>query len=182
MTTTQKNRWTLIAVLVLFAAPIIIAYVLNHNGWLPQNARNYGTLVEPVRDVGQTAVVLSDGSKLAWSDPQWHWTLLALAGNDCKTNCQSALAAVMRMRITLNRNAERLRVVYLGPPLPPDASKGLDPLQMGTDTTNAFAEFRPQGDDTVALALVDPNGRLMLRNDAGFDVARVRDDLMKVVH
>ena len=33
-----------------------------------------------------------------------------------------------------------------------------------------------------ALALVNPNGLLMLRYDADFDVARVRQDLVKVVH
>jgi hypothetical protein len=177
----NKNRLMLIAVVFVFAAPMIVAFLLSRSGWRPENSRNYGTLVEPVRDVGKTKVTLNNGSPLQWSDPQWHWTLLALPSDSCSTQCQTALGAVMRMRITLNRNAERLRVVYLGEPLPPNASDALMPMLMGMDDGNTFAEFRPKG-DALALALVDPNGRLMLRHDGGFDVARVREDLMKVVH
>lgn len=182
MTPQTKNRLVLIAVLTVFAVPMIVAFLLNRSGWRPDTTRNYGTLVEPVRDVSKIPITLSDGTSLVWSDPQWHWTLLAFPSGDCKTNCQSALGAVMRMRITLNRNAERLRVVYLGTMPSPEAAQQLAPLQFGDDKTGALADLRPTGSDTLALALVDPNGHLMLRNDAGFDVARVRGDLMKVVH
>lgn len=182
MTARNKNRLVLIAVLLVFAAPMIVAFLLNRSGWRPENTRNYGTLIDPVRDVSKVGVKLSDGSVFVWSDPQWHWTLLALPGGECKTSCQAALGALMRMRITLNRNAERLRVLYLGAPLPADVAAALAPMQAGADEQNAFAEFRPKSDDALALALVDPNGRLMLRIDSGFDVARVREDLMKVVH
>ncbi|HEX6832955.1 MAG TPA: hypothetical protein VF132_05425 [Rudaea sp.] len=182
MNRTTRNRLVLVAIAIVFFGPLLAAFVLNRSGWRPEKTRNYGTLIEPVRSVSSVSVKLADGSALTWSDPQWHWTLLALPGADCGSNCQSALGAVMRMRLTLGRNAERLRVIYLGPPLPADAAAALAPLQSGTDVSDRFAEYRPKGSDAVSLALVDPNGNLLLRHDAGFDVARVRDDLVKVVH
>ena len=110
---------------------------------------------------------MSDGSKLVWRDPQWQWTLLALPGADCAATCQAQLSDLMRMRITLNRNAERLRVVYLGAPLPAELSGALAPLLGGRDDAGTFASYRPAATDELALALVDPNGLLMLHYASG---------------
>lgn len=178
----SRNRFVLAAFALVFFGPLLTAYLLNSSGWRPEKTRNYGTLLEPVRNVAQSRVQLGDGTTFAWSDPQWHWTLLALPSGECRERCKASLADVMRMRLTLGRNAERLRVVYLGPALPQDSLPALAPLQSGTDVDGTFGEYRPKGEDSVALALVDPNGNLLLRHDAGFDVARVREDLSKVVH
>jgi hypothetical protein len=83
--------------------------------------------------------------------------------------------------MTLNRNAERLRVLYLGPALPAAAVQALAPLLAGSDDNDMLAAYRPAA-APPALALVNPNGLLMLRYGADFDVARVRQDLVKVVH
>ena len=166
----------------LFAAPILIALALNRAGWRPAGTKAYGTLIDPPRDVSAALVTLADGGKLAWRTPQWQWTLLALPGANCAAQCQAALGDVLRMRATLGRNSERLRVVYLGPPLTPDALTAFAPLQPGSDSADAFVAWRAQGDDALALALVDPNGYLMLSYAQGFDVAGVRRDLPKVIN
>ena len=88
---------------------------------------------------------------------------------------------LVRMRATLGRNAERLRLVYLGPSLPAEALTALAPLQAGSDDTNAFADLRAKGDGGLALALVDPGGYLMMRYAEGYDLGGVRRDLPKVV-
>jgi hypothetical protein len=107
--------------------------------------------------------------------------LLALPGADCARRCQDALADLVRMRATLGRQASRLRLVYLGPALPADAMAAFAPLQAGADDAHGFAEFRAQGDDALALALVDPGGYLMMRYVEGYDLAGVRRDLPKVI-
>lgn len=172
----------MIALVLVFFGPLLGALLLTNAGWHPEKTRSYGTLIEPPLDVSASSVTLTDASKLVWVDPQWHWTLLAIAGPTCAEKCKEALAAVLRMRITLGRNAERLRVVYLGPALPPDMLTAWAALSAGTNGSAALAAYKPSGDDTLALALVNPNGLLILRNDAGFDVGQVRQDLVKVVH
>jgi hypothetical protein len=179
---TNRNRLFLIAIVLVFAAPLVVALLLNLSGWRPATTRNYGVLVEPPVDVGAAPVTLDGGGKLDWSDPQWHWTLVVLANGECGAPCQAKIADVLRMRLTLNRNAERLRVVYLGAPLPAPAMQAFAPLEAGSDDGNALAAYRPAAAGTPALALVNPNGLLMLRYGSDFDVARVRQDLVKVVH
>lgn len=182
MNKTNRSRLFLIAIVLMFAAPLVVALLLNLSGWRPATTRNYGLLVDPPVDVSATPVTLDGGGKLDWSDPQWHWTLVVLASGDCGAACQAQIADVLRMRLTLNRNAERLRVLYLGPALPPEAVAALAPLLTGSDDNNMLATYRPAVVGSPALALVNPNGLLMLRYGADFDVARVRQDLVKVVH
>ena len=107
MDTRNRNRLVLIAIVLLFAAPLAAALLLNVAGWRPASTRNSGTLVQPPLDVGSVPVTLADGAKLVWRDPQWHWTLLALPNGECAQACQTRLAELVRLRITLNRNAER---------------------------------------------------------------------------
>jgi hypothetical protein len=178
---TNRSRLLLIAIVLVFAAPLVVALLLNLSGWRPATTRNYGVLVEPPVDVGAAPVTLDGGGKLDWSDPQWHWTLVVLSNGDCSVDCQARIADVLRMRLTLNRNAERLRVLYLGPALPVAAVQALAPLLAGSDDNNMLATYRPAA-AAPTLALVNPNGLLMLRYGADFDVARVRQDLVKVVH
>jgi hypothetical protein len=45
-----------------------------------------------------------------------------------------------------------------------------------------LAPYRPAAAGAVSLALVDPNGLLMLRYPEGYDAARLRQDVVKVVH
>ena len=182
MDTRNRNRLLFIVIVLVFAAPMIAAWLLSASGWRPANTRNSGTLVEPPRDIAATPVTLADGSKLDRKDPQWHWTLLALPGAECGQACQTRLAELLRLRITLGRNAERLRVVYLGAPLAADVAAASAPLQIGRDDSGALAAYRPAAGGALALALVDPNGLLMMRYDAGYDAAKLRADIVKVVH
>jgi hypothetical protein len=178
----NRSRLILTAIVLVFAAPLVVALLLYRTGWRPAVSRNYGVLVDPPVDISATPVTLAGGAKLDWRDPQWHWTLVALANGDCGESCQARLSDVLRMRLTLSRNAERLRVVYLGPPLPAPALQALTPLLAGSDDDDVLAGYRPATAGSPALALVNPNGLLILRYDADFDVARVRQDLVKVVH
>jgi hypothetical protein len=178
----NRNRLVLIAIVLVFAAPIATALLLNASGWRPAGTRNSGTLVQPPADVGNAPVTLADGSRLVWRDPQWHWTLLALPNGECAQACQTRLAELVRMRITLNRNAERLRIVYLGAALPASASAAAAPLLAGNDDNGALAAYRAANPGELALALVDPNGLLMMRYAAGYDAALLRGDIVKVVH
>jgi hypothetical protein len=177
----NRNRLVFLTIVLVFAAPIVTSLVLNAIGWRPEHTRNAGTLVQPPVDVTATTVMLADGSRLVWRDPQWHWTLLALSNGECAEACQTRLAELMRLRITLGRNAERLRIVYLGSPLPSTTAGALAPVQFG-DADGELAPYRPADAGALALALVDPNGLLMMRYGAGYDAARLRQDIVKVVH
>ena len=178
----NRNRLVLLTLLLLFAAPLGIAFLMNAEGWRPQQTRNSGTLVEPPRDVTPVAVALADGSKLVWRDPRWQWTLLALPGARCAAQCMLRLDEALRMRLTLGRNAERVRIVYVGPALPAAEVAARAPLLAGQDDSDALAEYRAPGADAMAMALVDPNGLLMMRYPQGYSAQGLRSDIQKVLH
>lgn len=178
----KRSRLTLVIVALVFAAPLLAALALNLTGWRPDKTRNYGTLLEPPVDVSAVPVLLATGARLDWRDPQWHWTLLALPNDACADACQVRLAELMRLRITLGRNAERLRVVYAGAPLPASVTAALAPIVGAHDESGALDPYRPSQAGALGLALVDPNGLLILRYGAGYDAARLREDIVKVVH
>src|SRR5689334_21463922 len=118
--TRRRNRIVLLGVAALFVVPILIALALNTAGWRPSGSKAYGALIDPPRSIETAPVTLSDGRAFEWRDKEWHWTLVALPAANCALRCQASLADVLRMRATLGRNAERLRVLYLGPALPAD--------------------------------------------------------------
>lgn len=178
----RRNRLTLVGIAVLFFGPLVLAAVLGWSGWRPAATKAYGTLIDPPRDVSAVAVTLADGEAYLWRNPQWQWTLLALPGRDCAQKCRAALDDVLRMRATLGRNASRLRVLYLGPPLPADLVATLEPLQQGGIDAAEFAALRAQADDGLALALVDPGALLMMSYPSGYDIGGVRRDLPKVIN
>ncbi len=182
MNKSSRNRLVLAALLLLFALPLALAFLLLAGGWHPLNTRNSGTLVDPPRDVGAASITLADGSRYVWRDPHYRWTLLMLPGTECARDCRTRLEEALRMRITLGRNAERLRMLYLGPPLPPGFVTANAPLEAGRDDTGAFAGERASGDDALALALVDANGKLVLWYPAGYSAQGLRNDIVQIIY
>jgi len=182
MNSRNKNRWMLAFIALLFLVPVLAAVLLNSSGWRPSKTRNNGVLVDPPQDVTTSAVTLADGSPFAWRTEQRQWTLLALPGAQCGDNCRTRLDEILRMRITLGRNAERVRVLYLGPSLDKAYVAARAPLLAGSVQGDTFAAFRAHADDGLALALVDPNGLLMLRHAEGYVAYGVREDIVRVLH
>ncbi|MBS0556211.1 MAG: hypothetical protein JSR27_02225 [Proteobacteria bacterium] len=182
MNKTTRGRLALVGIALVFAIPLAAAFLLRSGGWEPQKTTQSGILVHPARNVATVAVTLADGSQYAWQDPQYRWTLLALSGPDCAQDCQMRLDEALRMRITLGRNADRLRVLYVGASLPDGFVAARAPLQIGREDSNAFAFARPTGVDQLALALVDPRGQLMLRYTDGYSAQGLRRDITKIIY
>lgn len=182
MNKSNRGRLVLIGIAVLFAIPLAAAFLLRGSGWQPARTLQSGILMHPPRDMSAAPVTLADGSRYAWQDPQYRWTLVMLPGSACAQNCQTRLDEALRMRITLGRNADRLRVLYLGPALAPDFLAARKPLLAGRDDSGAFASVRAQGPDDLALALVDPRGQLMLRYAHGYSAQGLRSDVVKILY
>ncbi|HTI96683.1 MAG TPA: hypothetical protein VL425_09270 [Rudaea sp.] len=182
MNKSNRGRLVLVGIAVLFAIPLAAAFLLRGSDWQPARTLQSGILVQPPRNVSAAPVTLADGSRYAWQDPQYRWTLVMLPGSACAQNCQTRLDEALRMRITLGRNADRLRVLYLGPALAADFLGTRASLAAGRDDSGAFAFARAQGADDLALALVDPRGQLMLRYADGYSAQGLRSDVVKILY
>ena len=182
MTPDNRKRLGLILIVALFAAPIVIAYLLNAAGWRPSGMRNYGTLIEPPQDLTAARFVLDDGKPLAWKDDDWSWTLFALTGPDCAKKCLARIDELRRARLTLNQNAHRVRVVVLDATLAARRARAArsrcSARAMPTRNSPTCAPRQP---DDVAAVLVDPHGFLILSYPAGYDGNLLRKDLARLI-
>jgi hypothetical protein len=181
MTPQNRKRLGLVLIVLLFATPIVTAYVLNALGWRPSGMRNYGTLIEPPQDLTAARFTLDDGKPLAWKDEDWSWTLIALPGPGCAEKCLARIDELRRARLTLNQNAYRVRVVVLDANVPASAIEAMKPVERARDADEKLATYRPAASDDVAAVLVDPHGFLILSYPAGYDGNLLKKDLARLI-
>ncbi len=177
-----QSRITLVVIILMFAIPLGAAFLLRSSDWHPANTKNTGMLVEPPRDITGVEGLQSDGTRFPWKDSQYHWTLLMLPGASCMAACVERIDEAVRMRLTLGRNADRLRIVYIGQKKPDEFFAGRAPLTYVDDVNNAFGHERAQGDDSLALALIDPQGLFMMRYPEGYSAQGLRSDITRIIY
>jgi hypothetical protein len=181
MAAVQRKPIGLILILLLFAAPFAAAWLLNASGWRPTGTRNYGELITPPEDLSGARFVAANGRMLRWKDPNWTWTIFALAGPDCAASCIARIDELRRVRLTLNQSANRARVVVVGARLAPTALAALAPVQVAIDVDDKLADLRPSAPGQVAVAFADPNGLLVLRYPVGYDGTPLSKDLARLI-
>lgn len=180
----RKNRFFLVLIAMVFAAPMIVAGVLTFTGWQPVGKGN-GQPITPQRNFvdEKLRVQLANGQPYAWRDSEPRMTLVALPGPGCAAQCLVELTAMAKARVMLNRNQSRLRLLYLGQP---PAGAGLTAMenywQVGTDVDGRLAEYRSTTPDSVSAVLVESNGTALSLYPAGSDPAGLARDLQKVIH
>jgi hypothetical protein len=176
----RSGRLKLVLIMLVFLAPILAAGLLTLSGWQPEGKGN-GQPIVPQRSLANVRVDV-DGKPWAWRDSEPRLTLVALPGPDCAARCLHTLELMRNARIVLNRNADRLRLLYIGaPPSSADAGAVMRDYSIGTDGTDAFAPFRPTEPDSVAAVLVESNATALAWYAAGFDPNGLRKDLQKVI-
>ena len=178
-----RNRRRLQAAVIvgIFAASMIGAAVMMVSGWSPPT-RSYGTQIRPERDLTQMPVQLADGKAFAFRSHEAAWTLVALPGPDCAERCLRELDLVHRAQITLDKQADMVRLVYLGAPPQGAAAEGFGKVwTLASTSSSTLEDFRPKTPDSVSAVLVTPSGKAMLSYPAGFDPTRLRGDLKKAV-
>lgn len=178
--TPGTGRFKLVLIMLVFLAPIAAAGLLTLSGWQPEGKGN-GRPIVPQRSVAEVHVDVA-GRPWAWRDSEPRLTLVALPGPGCAAQCLQTLALMRNARIVLNRNADRLRLLYLGtPPTAPGADGVMPAWTIGTDAAKAFDSFRPTEPDTVAAVLVESNATALSWYPAGFDPSGLRKDMQKVI-
>lgn len=182
-TALRASRLKLLLIMLVFAAPIIVALVLTFAGWQPSGKAN-GQPVTPQRNFAaeQLPISLSNGDTWAWRAKEPQLTLVALAGPGCAKQCLDVLTKMAAARITLNRNAPRLRLLYVGRPPADAAVSGMtDYWKLGQDPMAVLAPFTPTTPDSVAALLVESDGTALSFYPVGFDATGLRKDLQKVI-
>ena len=175
----NRQRLQLLGVAGLFAAPIVVGLALVLAGWMP-GTKSYGLPIRPQRNLASSPIRLDDGTRFEWRDREFRWTLVALPGPNCLTRCTRALDMIRRARITLNQNADKLRLLYLGT-APAAQHSNVSVWQIGAQEASAIEDLRPRARDSLAAVLVMPDGVALTHYPPGFDPEGLKKDLQKVV-
>jgi hypothetical protein len=172
----KNNRRPLLGLLLLFAAPLAMAFWLYYgSSWRPASHTNHGQLIAPVVPVPGAAFT-----------GKWSLVVIGTGQSGCDAHCRDTLIYARQTWLSLGKLSPRVQRVLL-------AGEGccdtdyLRREQAGLVTLPSAdaggAALRPvfPAPQADTLYVVDPLGNLMMRYDVRDKPSGLRDDLKKLL-
>jgi hypothetical protein len=186
---TRAGRIKMLLVWAICAAPVLASYFMYYVV-RPQARANYGTLIQPLRDMpADTALPLTDlqGRAVALSSLKGQWLLVTVAGGACDAGCEQNLYWQRQLRETLGKEKDRVDRIWLVT----DQVPVREAIKPGLDGATVLRVGAPElarwlaPDEGQALSahlyLVDPRGAWMMRFPAQPDTTKVKRDLARLM-
>lgn len=188
----KSNRFTIIALMVLFASPVLLAVLMHSQWWsyAPDATRNNGELLQPALAVAEWP---DTSNKLAADDVESIWTLVLATHNDCSQTCLEQLAWLRQVRAAQGRhlNQVNIRLATASEPNPGtraavnEISSEIQILAPNLNRSfwNVLATDKSQLDTTSTFNtyLLDPAGFIILRYPENSDSGGIRKDLGRLL-
>jgi hypothetical protein len=176
----RRNRWLLLAIVVLFLLPIAAAWLINRGGLVPAPSRQHGELLQPPTDLRESAPVRIDGQPFAWSPESRLWRLVAMPAQPCDAACKALAADLDKVWRLMSHNADRVQVLWAGEW--PAGVRAPDTL-VSIAPDDPLRDALPGGEVVAGtpVYVIDPNGFVVLRYPPGFDPGGLRSDLARLV-
>lgn len=165
-----RNWIPLLAMVVVFAAPVLAAWFFYFNPqYLPSTRSNRGELIQPVIPLSDAMGLReADGGTLDLNRFKDKWTLVSLSAAPCEAACREQRVVLRQIRLALGEtrfSVERLQLLYGDSPQggEVEAEPAFEGMQV------AFADTRlldALGEGEAALDrlyILDPMGNLMMR-------------------
>ncbi len=181
-----KPRLTLVAIVVLFAAPLLAAWLMtrDHAPWAGHTV-NRGQLLEPRAVMDLASLRSAGGQVLPAGSFERHWTLVGLVSGSCEAGCDQLLYWMRQSRQALGRNSDRVALLALfDAPLDAATSRRLDqryPRVSRLYTDRSGAQAIASGAPPPAIYLVDPRGLLVMRYHPDDDRHGIVADLERLL-
>jgi hypothetical protein len=169
--TSRANRWTLPAMVLVFAAPVLAAWFFYFNPeYLPAGRSNKGELLEapvPLQEVAGPQRM--DGSAFDLGQLRDRWTLVSLNATPCDEDCRQRAIGLRQIRLALGEtrfSVERL-LLLAGPTDTADLAAELEGMHIAMLDAAGLARLQNAlGEGGQALNrtyILDPMGNLMMR-------------------
>jgi len=182
----RANRWKLIGLLLVCAAPVIASY-LTYYVIKPDGRTNYGALIDPQRGTDAFAVAAPDGGAGSLAALRGKWVMVSIVAGPCDRPCVDRLYAMRQVRLTTGKDRDRVERLLLvtGPQLPSDAvMRDYDGTVLLRAAPQAVADLFPADDGRAPadhVYVIDPLGNLMMRFPAPADPNRMKKDIAKLL-
>jgi hypothetical protein len=175
----RRQRRTLIALALLFLAPLALAFYLYYGlNWHPGGRVNHGELIDPPRPLPAlelTRVALAGGGGEAATAADFlkrKWTFLYWGAGSCAERCRTDLYNTRQVRLALHRDMDRVQRVFVadGDRCDLDFLRSQHPdlitVKAGAQAAPLLALLRQADGIDPATAdrvyLIDPLGNLMM--------------------
>lgn len=173
-----KGKLELFLVLAVFAAPVVLGYLVYYF-FPPEGGKlNYGELLTP--QPLPAGGVLQDGAgkNVPLADLRGRWWLVYAAPQGCDAACEGALDVMRRVRLLQGRDQDRVGRLLLLRTVSPARMSVPDLRTLGDTAGTMFARLPGAGQH---IYLVDPLGNVMMRWPLAPDVKAMSKDLARLL-
>ena len=172
-----KNKLSIVALIMLFLTPLIIAIVMNSN-WIdyqPSNMKNRGDFIQPPIKITE-----NDNLKAY----EGFWTVVYNHTGICENDCKQMMDLIYRVRLTKGHKMDKVRLLVLHPEnseleIPPQYAS-IESQSYNTDTvlSKTLSELSINSlTDNKGLYIIAPEGFLMMSYPKDFVPQDVIKDL-----
>lgn len=193
-----RSKTPLFLILAICLAPVVfalLAYYVPALGLRPQEASNYGELIQPQRPVPDaTALPLAtlDGKPFDLNSLHGKWILVSADDGACPESCVEKLFILRNSHASQGKNVERLTRVWFVMDDAPVSAQILEAYQgtnmLRADPEKLAAYLAPKASAAEREAalkapmwIIDPLGNLMMEFPADADPISVRNDISKLI-
>jgi hypothetical protein len=179
----RRSRRQFLLVASLFVVPLVTAIVLYRSvDWRPLvNAQ--GTLIDPPRPLVLAGLGEADGAAVPADAFEGRWSVIRPVAGDCGVRERALLEELARVRLALDKDAERLRrvLVHDGGCAPADFAPGDTDLRVYSADAGFLAQFPPAVDGATGIYVADPHGNLMMSYPATGSARGLLKDLERLL-
>jgi hypothetical protein len=183
----RRGRRQLLLIASLFIVPLVTAAILYYSSsWRPAVGA-HGELVSPPRTLAVSGLALPDGRPAPADVFRGHWSLVHDSGAGCDERTRALLDELGRVRLALDKDAERVRRVLLHAGSCEAAgrlSRDADLLVLAAagPAGEAFrAQFPRAFGDGLGIYIVDPHGNLIMSYPAAGSARGLLKDLERLL-
>jgi hypothetical protein len=179
----RRGRRHLVLIASLFVVPVVTAILLYHSvAWRPVvNAQ--GTLIDPARTLAVAGLTLADGVAAPGNAFQGRWSVIRPITGDCGPRERALLAELARVRLALDKDADRVQrvVVHDGGCVADTIASDEPGLRVFSADAGFLAQFPPSVDGAAGIYIADPHGNLMMSYPASGSARGLLKDLERLL-
>lgn len=190
----RRGRGTLVALILLFAAPVLGAYLWwSFPGLRPAGRTNHGDLIQPARPLQIAGLQTLDATPFGSERLKSKWTLVYFGRGPCESACRTNLYNMRQLRAALGKNTDRVQTLYVTAEANDrhlEAVQGEHPETVvvtgsGSALDALVSQFATEGVGPLSgeqrLYLVDPLGNLMMMFPDSLDPTKILKDLKRLL-
>ena len=187
---TRAGRIKMLLVLLVCSLPVLASY-FAYFVVRPTARANYGTLIEPVRELPAITLQRLDGTSVPARSLVGQWLVVAVGPAACDPACEKRLFMQRQLHAMLGHDRVRVDKVWLvsdGAPIAPALLGAIQTqkpaLQVYRADAAALAHWLAPAPGHALedhLYIVDPMGHWMMRMPADPDPKRVLGDLQRLL-